>query len=782
MHMVMDSVIFAQSSRKPRLPILVASLIALLAAHPCEALLHRAERQRDVQSAVDAESPVALIRTVLEVHRNRTLAAASSALVLRHQAEAMLGQLKLNISMAASPAALDQATETLNNMIASTRWELEQKIAVCHTYPEALESAARSAMVDTHDLAAEVSHLRTKVLQEADELPEDTEWFSTLRTEVAYGRRECDEERREQQVRAEALREERRRIATIRSLLIKRCPGNSFLESGSIDTDRSVQNSSASLLQLTDTALRRFLLHKNSSDLLRQSSMDKGGSLIVRHSAVGPTELCTRAHDTLGQLVGEVADNEASLKADVATSARDCKQDREFERKQMMAVARHKGALSSSMADASSKLGSLQERVRHRDRERGQLNDKAYALKNKCKSDIDALLHGRLCDLQRVRDQMWLLAGRTALPVDCELSEWVHGPCSVTCGGGIQESTRTAVLPAWNGAACPPLKMQQSCGQEACPADCQVSTWTGWTACSAACDGGFQERTRTVVKRPQNEGDACRHLVDMRACNSRACDRDCMLGDWTKWSTCSQACNEGNQRSYRNIIRNPVGAGACPDEDSDKRLSRKPCNKYPCPAAATAKCMEAPTDAMLLADSSGSLGQVGFGYVKALTLELVRRYALGSSGAHLSVATFSTQAKLVSGLVGDAGQLQKKVQTEFAWTKNVSLLSQAITLASRVMQDARTNVAPVAMVLTDGHFADPFLGGQVAAKLRAQGIRLMFVLVGGGERDRLLARHFASAPVEENIIEVPSMDHLGQHISEVAGSILFRTCSELSAP
>merc|ERR1719410_848786 len=118
---------------------------------------------------------------------------------------------------------------------------------------------------------------------------------------------------------------------------------------------------------------------------------------------VGLEEFCTWVHDVIGQLMAEVADSERRLRADVADTASECGQDRRFERNQMKAFSRHKEWLSRQLIGAQSELGNLQERARLRDQERGRLNDKAFAFKAQCRKDIDALLRGKLCGLQRVR-------------------------------------------------------------------------------------------------------------------------------------------------------------------------------------------------------------------------------------------------------------------------------------------------------------------------------------------------------------------------------------------
>ena len=57
------------------------------------------------------------------------------------------------------------------------------------------------------------------------------------------------------------------------------------------------------------------------------------------------------------------------------------------------------------------------------------------------------------------------------------------------------------------------------------PVDCAVSAFSDWGACSLACGGGTQTRSRSVLVQPQNGGLACPPLSETRACNTQACNR-----------------------------------------------------------------------------------------------------------------------------------------------------------------------------------------------------------------------------------------------------------------
>ncbi|XP_059920286.1 thrombospondin type-1 domain-containing protein 7A-like isoform X2 [Gadus macrocephalus] len=160
-----------------------------------------------------------------------------------------------------------------------------------------------------------------------------------------------------------------------------------------------------------------------------------------------------------------------------------------------------------------------------------------------------------------------------------------------------------------------------------CPTECQVSPWGAWGPCTFEnCDDqagkkGFKIRRRRVSNAPTGGPGSCPHLleavpcedprchdwrlvsldrcrpddgkpcgpgaqtpqiqcvnssggeVDKSLCSSSLppeqvpclvpCSRDCVLSDWTPWSSCSQTCSsktiEGKQMRTRSILAYNAG-------------------------------------------------------------------------------------------------------------------------------------------------------------------------------------------------------------------------------
>ena len=109
-------------------------------------------------------------------------------------------------------------------------------------------------------------------------------------------------------------------------------------------------------------------------------------------------------------------------------------------------------------------------------------------------------------------------------------------------------------------------------------------------------------------------GKPCGATSQAKACNAQACEKDCVLSSWTKWSGCSKDCDGGTQKRQKFIKNVAEGAGKCAGAWSLDRLEYKACNMKRCEleaGAAALKCNRT-QDIVLLIDGSGSLGQQGW--------------------------------------------------------------------------------------------------------------------------------------------------------------------------
>jgi hypothetical protein len=120
--------------------------------------------------------------------------------------------------------------------------------------------------------------------------------------------------------------------------------------------------------------------------------------------------------------------------------------------------------------------------------------------------------------------------------IDCVVSDWT-GTVPTACGQSYT-MTRTIITPPQNGGnACPALTEVRT--TEPCiKVDCQVSDWTGTVPTTC---GQTYTMTRTVLTPPQHGGNACPALSEERSTDP--CIKvDCQVSDWegTVPTTCGQ--------------------------------------------------------------------------------------------------------------------------------------------------------------------------------------------------------------------------------------------------
>ena len=165
-------------------------------------------------------------------------------------------------------------------------------------------------------------------------------------------------------------------------------------------------------------------------------------------------------------------------------------------------------------------------------------------------------------------------------PIDCKVSKWTTGKCSVSCGGGERTNTRTVTQKtAFGGAACPALAETVACATEGCPVDCAMSDWKFISDCTKSCGGGTRRRQRMVVSPERNGGAACGDKDDTVHCNEEQCKpEDCRMTPFVA-GKCSVTCGEGTRVDKREVILDPKHGGE-PCGDLSEKIA---CNMGGCP-------------------------------------------------------------------------------------------------------------------------------------------------------------------------------------------------------
>ncbi|XP_018516956.1 properdin [Lates calcarifer] len=167
-------------------------------------------------------------------------------------------------------------------------------------------------------------------------------------------------------------------------------------------------------------------------------------------------------------------------------------------------------------------------------------------------------------------------------PVDGGWGAWsAPGPCSVSCGEGLQLSIRICNQPApkHGGRPCEGPSTRSSVCKSTCPVDGFWSGWSSWGECSASCipQGGAPTRTRhrscsNPAPSSNPPGRGCQDDSRQKAvenCNQLPhCPVDGGWGSWSPFTSCPVTCGVGLQVSVRKCD-SPApkyGGRPCPGE------------------------------------------------------------------------------------------------------------------------------------------------------------------------------------------------------------------------
>merc|ERR1719223_2420436 len=271
----------------------------------------------------------------------------------------------------------------------------------------------------------------------------------------------------------------------------------------------------------------------------------------------------------------------------------------------------------TKLAAATEKEATAAETARQTANQNAQLNKDLLKQMKTCSGNY-INFETEICALKKIRGELYKMkgGGHSAFFQDCEVSKWDPEQCTKMCsrsreGPGVQKLTRNVLTHPNGGTKCLPLAAVRSCNNQPCPVDCQLAAWSGWSKCSAECGGGVTQRLREVKTAMKYGGKPCGATSQAKACNAQACEKDCELSSWTKWSGCSKDCDGGTQRRQKFIKTVALGAGKCAGAWSLDRLEYKACNMKRCEleaGAAALKCNRE-LDVVLLIDGSGSLGK-----------------------------------------------------------------------------------------------------------------------------------------------------------------------------
>jgi hypothetical protein len=502
---------------------------------------------------------------------------------------------------------------------------------------------------------------------------------------------------------------------------------------------------------------------------------------------IGKSPMCYKLQGRFLLIQAGIQDERDNLLEEIAeleTACEETKQTLETD------IANDEDMLSQAqtkLAAATEKEATAGETARQTATENEQLNNDLVKQMKTCSGNY-INFETEICALKKIRGELYKMkggSGGSAFFQDCEVAKWSPEECTKKCAGGEQKLTRSVMTHPNGGAKCLPLAAMRSCNDQPCPVDCKLSTWSGWSKCSADCGGGVSQRLREVKRAMKYGGAPCGETSEAKSCNAQACEKDCDLSPWTKWSTCSKDCDGGTKKRQKFIKAEAEGAGKCADEWSLKRLQYAKCNMKRCalePGQEVLTCNRT-LDVVLLIDGSASMGKQGWAAEIKAARNFVDAFSAPGAKTNIAVILFSGP-RTWSGVEKCTSKSKKKVdqakvcgiQTVSHFTKDLkkvknlitglefpkggALVSLALLTAKAELALGRKNAESNVIVFTAGRPLSYRKTGMASSLLR-KAARLVWIPVSQNAPLKYIKK-WATRRWEENIVSVKKFSELAK--------------------
>jgi hypothetical protein len=495
---------------------------------------------------------------------------------------------------------------------------------------------------------------------------------------------------------------------------------------------------------------------------------------------------CYKLQERFLLIQAGIADERDQLMEDIAKTKADCEETRQT---LQTAIDNDESLLDASqtkLAFATEKEASAGEKARVVAKQNAEYNEDLLKQMKKCSNNyID--YETQLCALKKIRGELYKMKGdgHNGFFQDCEVSKWAPEECTKKCAGGEQKLSRSVLTHPNGGAACLPLAAMRSCNNEPCPVDCKQDQWSGWSKCSAECGGGVQQRVRDIKIAMRYNGKPCGKQKESKACNIAACELDCELSDWTKWSTCSKDCDGGTKKRTKFVKHPAEGSGKCPGVWEKKRLEYEPCAQHRCKVRETeALACNRTMDVILMIDMCPKSGKDGWDaqitavntFIDTFNPEKANMAVITYCGPRTwsgvsqctgkSTAKIDTEAvckiKILSHFTDD----MKKVKQMIAgldMMKGMKLLALSILAAKAELALGRKDATSVVVGFIDG----PPLSQrktELAAKVLRKSARLLLVPTTQFSPLKALKK-YVTRRWQENLVVVKSSEELAKPLT-----------------
>lgn len=482
---------------------------------------------------------------------------------------------------------------------------------------------------------------------------------------------------------------------------------------------RDLSAEQSSLAQLAERAAGERPALKEHRRQCRQEAKDGAKRLKALQKEIErmetlPAGSTGEVRDRMATALGTLSDRAADLEDTIHATAEACRDVKEEMEEQMLHVRLAQEGLDVALAHSTAALNAAVEKKQDAaDLHRTAVDREVAA--HACMGEL-AKISEDLCGAKKTRAALVANSGAARTLLDCEVSEWIPGPCSASCGGGHRQLGRKIVVEANGGAACPPLGREEKCNDFPCsPVDCEMSDWSPWSACEHV-----QSRSRSERRAPSERGAPCGATSETRVCVEEE-EPHCSLGEWAEWSGCSRACGGGVS------IRTRAVAEACGAAETEmQRL----CNQHECGAAP--QCASAAAQNLVFVlDGSGSLGSAGFTALKDLLVDVAKRVP------RAAVILAGSEVHPVSMLAAGTEAAEKAAAVTFP---------DSLTTVPAALGRVTALGADTVVVLTDGEPNSARALREASEAVRRKA-RLLFVT-----EEKHDVSEYASSPTHDNVL------------------------------
>jgi len=474
---------------------------------------------------------------------------------------------------------------------------------------------------------------------------------------------------------------------------------------------------------------------------------------------------CSGLADALMSMIGEIEDEMEHLRAQRADWTHQCEEDHREKNIDLRLANKKQSEIASEMASLMEQRTETESMATLAQLRIKNLHQLRAEKTKECESELTKKSE-ELCGIRNARN----VALKDQFVEDCTTSDWVEEECNAACGGtGHKRVTRRVITPPNSfGAPCGPLKRFVPCNRHPCPTDCHLDDWSPWSECSQECGGGVKLRVRGLLQRDTQGGAPCGVSSQSTLCNWDPCEESCAWSRWSPWSNCTRTC-----RGWQKRTRHPRDGKQCKGQSTFWRR----CNWMDHCDPPKGKC-QADLDIVFAVDASGSVSDEELTAAKTFVTNVMTKLAspektMGTVIVFGGPSSFEEKQDCEKGNIEACG-VQAVTSSLASLPVSIESFERpkhhlgtntagALFLANSLLQNSRPEAQSIAVVITDGNPNFKYRMDAMTTRLREHA-RLFFVVVRGDNLDYF--DKWASKPVPQNLVAVPSYENLNTIIDE----------------